>query len=142
VIILDTNVVSEPTRPASSKAVRQWVIGQQQDQLFTTSITQAEMLLGVDLLPDGLRRGVLAEQVYRIFTENFAGRVLPFDSAAAREFPLIVMLRRKRGKPIMEADALIAAIARSRGASLATRNIKDFDGCGIDVVNPWTAGVK
>jgi predicted nucleic acid-binding protein len=70
--------------------------------------------------------------------EDFTGRILPFDSAAAVAFAEIAATRRQAGRPIAQADAQIAAIARSRGAALATRNVPDFEGCGIDVVNPWT----
>jgi len=74
------------------------------------------------------------------FEEDFAGRILPFDSAAAREFADIAAARRRLGQPIGEADARIAAIARSRGAALATRNISDFAGCGISLIDPWARG--
>ena len=141
-IILDTNVVSEPTRLVASERVRQWMLTHDRRELFTTAITEAEMLWGIELMPAGPRRTTLIQQVYQIFRDEFANHVLSFDSAAAREFPAIVMQRRKNGRPILSSDAQIASIARAHGAVLVTRNIKDFEGCGIEVVNPWAAGVK
>jgi predicted nucleic acid-binding protein len=91
--------------------------------LFTTTITEAELLYGAALLPDGRRRQALDAVLEQLLATRFAGRILPFDSAAAREFADIAASRRRVGRPIGEADARIAAIARSRGASLATRNI-------------------
>ena len=138
-IILDTNVVSEPTRAAPSQAVRSWIIGQRQDELFTTSITQAEMLVGMADMPAGRRRALIEAQIRLIFEKNFAGRVLAFDSRAAAEFELLPIRRSPKGEPIIDPDGQIAAIARAHGATLATRNIRDFRDCGIDLVDPWTA---
>ena len=94
-------------------------------------------VLGIALLADGKRRRALESVVSSIFAEDLAGRVLPFDSAAAREYAVIAAARRRAGRPIAEADAQIAAIARSRGATVATRNVEDFTGCGISLVSPW-----
>jgi predicted nucleic acid-binding protein len=105
--------------------------------LFTTTITEAELLYGAALLPDGRRRRALEQVLMQLLGTRFAGRILPFDSAAAREFADIASQRRLGGRPIAEADARIAAIARSRGASLATRNVTDFTGCGLTVIDPW-----
>ncbi len=105
--------------------------------LFTTAITEAELLYGIALLPDGRRRKGLTSFVDLMFAEELAGRVIPFDSAAAREYADIAASRRRAGRPVPDADTQIAAIVRSRGATLATRNVSDFAGCGIAVVNPW-----
>jgi toxin FitB len=105
--------------------------------LFTTTITEAELFYGIALLPDGKRRRSLASVVRLIFEEDLADRVLPFDSAAARAYAEIAATRRRAGRPISEADARIAAIARSRGAALATRNVEDFVGCDLKVLDPW-----
>ena len=95
------------------------------------------MLCGVALLPEGARRQSLKSVVDLILAEDLAGRVLPFDSAAAREFADIAASRRRAGRPISEADARIAAIARSRAAALATRNVGDFAGCRLELIDPW-----
>jgi predicted nucleic acid-binding protein len=136
-IVLDTNVLSETLRPTPSARVLEWMRSEPASALFTTAITEAEMLYGIALLPEGRRRGSLEAVVELIFTEDLAGRVLPFDSAAAREFADIAAGRRRTGQPISDADARIAAIARSRGAALATRNIADFTGCGLSLIDPW-----
>jgi len=136
-IVLDTNVLSEVWRPAPSSKVMAWMRSQPISALFTTTITEAELFYGIALLADGKRRRALESVVSSIFTEDLAGRVLPFDSAAAREYAVIAAARRRAGRPIAEADAQIAAIARSRGATVATRNVEDFTGCGISLVSPW-----
>ena len=136
-IILDTNVLSETLRPAPSTRVLEWMRSEPAAALFTTAITESEMLYGVALLPEGARRQSLKSVVDLIFAKDLAGRVLPFDSAAAREFADVAASRRRAGRPISEADARIAAIARSRGAALATRNVGDFAGCKLELIDPW-----
>jgi predicted nucleic acid-binding protein len=138
VIILDTNVVSEVLKPAPQPRVLEWLAGQPRASLFITTVTRGEILYGVRLLPDGRRRRQLWEAAQAIFNEDFAGQALSFDNEAADEFADIAARRREAGRPISQLDAMIAAMSRSRGASLATRNAKDFEGCGIEVTNPWT----
>jgi predicted nucleic acid-binding protein len=138
VIILDTNVVSEVLKPAPQPRVLEWLAGQPRASLFITTVTRGEILYGVRLLPDGRRRRQLWEAAQAIFNEDFAGQALSFDNEAADEFADIAARRREAGRPISQLDAMIAAMSRSRGASLATRNAKDFEGCGIEVINPWT----
>ena len=104
---------------------------------FVTTVTMAEILFGGELLPRGKRHDNMLAQVQAMFTEDFAGRILPFDEDAASAFAAIAASRRSQGRPITEFDAQIAAIARSRRAILATRNTADFEGCGILLVNPW-----
>jgi len=139
VTILDTNVLSELMKQSPADAVSRWMLAQPGQELYTTSISQAEILYGVELLPRGKRRGSLELAARRMFDKVFAGRVLIFDSAAAEEYSRIAAGRRLQGRPITHADAQIAAIARAHGATLATRDAADFDGCGITVVNPWIA---
>lgn len=138
-IVLDTNVLSEMIRANPSPAVERWLGSHPSTSLYTTTITQAEILYGVALLPPGQRRSALADAVEAMFEEDFADRVLPFDGAAARAFAYIVARRRKVGRPVSQLDAQIAAIARSRDASVATRNVSDFEGCGVQIENPWDA---
>jgi len=138
-IVLDTNVLSEAMKPTPAAKVMRWLASQPSSRLFTTTITQAEMLYGLALMPKGKRRSALESAIVAMFTEDFAGRILPFDSDAARMFAEIASTRRAMGRPIAQADAQVAAIAASRGAALAARNVSDFDGCGISVMNPWGA---
>ena len=135
-IVLDTNVLSEALRPRPSLKVLRWIGNEPDEALFTTAITEAELLFGAALLPGGRRRRALETVITQIL-DRFAGRILPFDSAAAREFADIAANRRHLGRPIGEADSRIAAIARSRGAGLATRNTADFADCGIELIDPW-----
>jgi predicted nucleic acid-binding protein len=136
-IVLDTNVLSETLRPKPSVNVLIWMRSEPVSSLFTTTITEAELLYGIALLAPGKRRQSLEAVVGLIFTDDLAGRILPFDSPAAREYAEIAAARRRAGRPISEADARIAAIARSRGAALATRNVQDFAGCELQVIDPW-----
>jgi predicted nucleic acid-binding protein len=136
-IVLDTNVISEVLRPAPEPKVLDWLDEQSPNSIFTTAVTRGEILYGIRLLSDGQRRRQLWTAALAIFGEDFAGRVLSFDSDAADIYAEIGASRRAAGRPISQFDATIAAITRSHGAKLATRNAKDFDGCGIDVINPW-----
>ena len=138
-IILDTNVLSELMRPVPDQRVVEWVESQPNTSLFTSTVTQAEILFGVSKLPKGKRKQDLAAIVDAIFEEDFRGRLLPFDGPAAVAFASICSNRARLGRPISQFDAQIAAIARSRGASLATRNTSDFDACDIQVIDPWRA---
>jgi predicted nucleic acid-binding protein len=138
-IVLDTNVLSEALRPVPEPSVLDWLAHQPRASLFTTAITRGEILYGIRLLSDGKRRKGLWDAAIKIFDEDFAGQVFGLDSDAADMYAELAASRRIAGKPISQFDAMIAAMARSRGAILATRNVKDFEDCGIDVVNPWTA---
>ncbi len=136
-IVLDTNVISELMRREPNSEVMNWIGEQPIAGLFTTTLTQAEIFYGLALLPEGRRRDELLAAARPMFDVDFAGRVLPFDTDAASAYPDVAAGRRKGGKPISQIDAQIAAIVRSRGAGLATRNVADFTDCGITVVNPW-----
>jgi toxin FitB len=136
-IVLDTNVLSETMRPRPTDSVKQWMATQVAVLLYTTAINQAEILYGVALLPAGRRRLALQEAAESIFGQAFLGRVLPFDSAAAISFAQIAATRRRSGRPVSDTDAQIAAIAHSRGAAIATRNVEDFADFGIEVISPW-----
>ncbi len=138
-ILLDTNVLSELLRKAPEPAVLSWFAQQASETLFVSSVTQAEMMLGARLLPSGARRSSLQAALAAMFEEDFAHRVLPFDSAAVPAYVEVVASRRGAGRPIGQFDAQIAAIALSRRARVATRNVTDFEGCGVTVVDPWSA---
>jgi predicted nucleic acid-binding protein len=137
--ILDTNVLSELMKPAPHAGVVAWVAAQPAASLYTTSITQAEILHGVMLLPQGRRRRALEGAATLMFAEDFGGRILGFGAEAAPHYAEIAADRRRAGRPISHFDAQIAAIARGTGGTLVTRNVADFAGCRIRVVNPWAA---
>jgi len=136
-ILLDTNVVSELMKPAPAGSVMRWMAAQPATSLYTTSITQAEILHGVMLLPPGRRRNAFEAAAEAMFRDDFGGRILPFGSDAAHPYARIAAERRRAGRPISHFDAQIAAIARSTGAAIATRNVTDYEGCGVKVINPW-----
>lgn len=136
-IVLDTNVLSELMRSEPDQGVLAWMSSQPLTTLFTTTITQAEILYGLALLPEGRRRDMLVAAARAMFEKDFSGRVLSFDGEAAQAYADIASRRRQDGEPISQFDAQIAAVTRSREASLATRNTRDFVRCGIAIVNPW-----
>lgn len=136
-IILDTNVVSELIRAEPSLAVVQWVDAQPSNELHITAVTLGEILFGIARLPKGRRRTELADAVEAMVDDDFAGRVVAFDGAAAAHFGHVCAVRERAGRPISTSDAIIAAICRSYGATLATRNVKDFARTDVTVVNPW-----
>ncbi len=137
-IILDTNVLSELMKAEPTARVVAWLASRHSPELYTTSITEAEIFYGIELLAKSKRRTALLAAAAEMFAEDFAGRVLSFDSDAARVFAVLAAERRALGKPISQLDAQIAAIARVQKATLATRNVGDFTGCGLDVVDPWS----
>lgn len=137
-IILDTNVLSESLKPVPSPTVLLWLAAQEPTSVFITAMTQAEVLYGVERLKPGKRRNQLLAAVEKIFAEALEGRILPFDEDAARAFARVVAGREALGKPISQFDAMIAAVARSHRAAVATRNTGDFEHCGVRIVNPWT----
>jgi len=136
-IVIDTNVLSESVKTVPEAAVLSWLANQETRAVFITTITQAEMLHGVELLPIGKRRTRLQDTIEDLFATEFQGRILSFDEAAARAYPKIVANREAKGRPISQFDAMIASICRCHRASIATRNVQDFEHCGIPIINPW-----
>ena len=139
-LLLDTNVVSELIRRLPDPAVATWVSGFPVDDLFFSAIGEAELRYGAAILPTGRRRDTLVFEIDAMLRDAFEDRVLPFDSDAAREYGNIAAVRRSLGQPVAPADCQIAAIAASRGMAVATRNVRDFENTGIEIVDPW-AGV-
>ena len=136
-IILDTNVVSELLRPAPAKQVEAWLSAQDGATVYFTAVGEAELRHGVALLPAGRRRTALSMAIEGILEEDFRNRILPFDRAAASVSAAIAAKRRAAGRPISQFDCQIAAIARAHEAAVATRNTGDYEGCGIEVIDPW-----
>jgi predicted nucleic acid-binding protein len=135
-IILDTNVISEFARPMVSERVESWLAAQDPLELATTTVTEAELLAGIELMPNGRRRNEIARETLDFL--NYLGpRVLAFDRDAAREYAAVVLQRRAARLATENADGQIAAIARLHGATVATRNIADFEHSGIRLINPW-----
>ena len=135
-IVLDTNVVSELMRPEPASAVLAWLQRSSRDGLYTTAVTIAEIRYGIARLPEGHRRQSLHQAADEIFAA-FPRQVLPFDLASASAYADIVVSREKQGNPISGFDAQIAAICRSRAASLATRHTRDFVDTGVNLLDPW-----
>ena len=141
-LVLDTNVLSEVLRPEPDAGIKAWLRSQAAASVFTTAITQAEIMYGIAIMPKGQRQATLLTVATLIFEDEFRGRVLSFDSDAADIYAAIASGRRQAGQPISLPDGQIAAITQARGGRLATRNVSDFANCGIDIVNPWDARVK
>ena len=138
-ILLDTNVVSELMRPAPAPSVVEWLDGYSAADVWISAVTVGEIRLGIALLPDGQRKQRLADLAEAMFEEDFLDRCLPYDVLAAAQYAGIVAIRTRLGRPVSVEDAQIAAIARSGGLTLATRNTKDFSDIDrLPLVNPWT----
>jgi hypothetical protein len=135
--ILDTNILSAMMSLRPSLEVARWVDGQPEELLFTTSISQAEILSGLAIMEEGRRRRDLEVAATAIFTEEFEGRVLPFDMEAAVAYADIFAARRRAGRPTATLDLMIASVARSHGASVVTRDIGGFECCGVTLIDPW-----
>ena len=136
-LVLDTNMLSEIMRPEPEGKVADWIVRQQSDELFTAAVCQAEILSGLAVMPSGRRRTELEEAARSMFADDFDGRVLPFDAEAASAYAEVFAARRKAGRPGGTIDLMLAAIARVRGARVVTRNVADFEGVGVAIINPW-----
>ena len=136
-IVVDTNVISEVLKPHPDELVQRWLQSEPIDNVYVTSITKAELLYGLALLPDGRRKEALASAIQRFFFERVAHPVIAFSDEDVLHYAPISAYRRRIGRPIRELDGQIAAITKSRGFAVATRNVRDFQHCGIQVINPW-----
>lgn len=136
-LMLDTNMLSEIMRPEPERKIADWIVRQPSDELFTAAVCQAEILSGLGVMPSGRRRAELEEAARSMFADDFEGRVLPFDTEAAAAYAEVFAIRRKAGRPSGTIDLMLAAIARVRGASVVTRNVADFEGVGVAIINPW-----
>jgi hypothetical protein len=136
-IILDTNVVSEPLKPLPNPVVVDWLNAQAPASLFITSINLAELLAGVETMPQGKRRDALAQVLSIHVNALFENRVLQFDTRSAQCFAASMAGAQAQGNPVGFADCAIAAIAKTHGFIVATRNVRDFQGTGVELLNPW-----
>jgi predicted nucleic acid-binding protein len=137
VIVLDTNVVSALMRREPEPLVVSWLDSLPAESVWTTSVTVFEIRLGLEILVEGRRRRELEEAFAKALEEDFENRVLPFDEAAAQAAGLIAAERRRAGRAVEIRDVQIAGIAKARKATLATRNTRHFEGCGLVLVDPW-----
>ena len=136
-IVLDTNVISEPLKPAPEAAVLDWLNAQEPQTLYTTTVNLAELFAGVEALPAGRRKNALANALSSQVLALFGGRILSFDTKAAEAFATTNAGAQAQGNTMAFADCAIAAIARVNGFALATRNVRDFKGAGVSLIDPW-----
>lgn len=136
-ILLDTNVMSEPLRQAPEPRVIEWIDAQAMETLFLSAITVAELRAGVAMLPAGKRRAGLQENLEKRVLPLFAGRVLPFDMACTQAYAALMAKARSAGLGVAIADGCIAAIAAANGFAVATRDTSPFEAAGVTVINPW-----
>ena len=137
-ILLDTNVISEAIKPDSHPTVRAWLDAQAAETLFLPSVTIAELLFGIGALPDGRRKSILAARIDGLL-EAFAGRILPFDTSAARRYADLAVKARAAGKGFPTPDGYIAAIAAAHDFAVASRDTSAFKAAGLTVIDPWEA---
>lgn len=138
-ILLDTNVVSEPMRRRPDRRVQDWLDAQNIETLYLSTISLSELLLGIESLPAGKCRRALAAALGHQIANLFRGRIIPFDAAAAEAYAKVVICARRQGHAISVADGQIAGIAASRDLKVASRDAAPFQAAGITVINPWIA---
>lgn len=139
-VLLDTNVVSELLRPQPAHNVVRWLSATPPESIRFSAVGVAEILLGIELLPASAKRDRIRSRFLALLERSLQGKVAPFDDRCALRYAQIVAFRRSAGRPISNLDAQIAAIARANDLVLATRNTRDFDQCGVDVVDPFVGG--
>jgi predicted nucleic acid-binding protein len=139
IYVLDTNVISELMRAEPHPVVFAWTAAQPRASLYTTSLSRGEVLAGIAIMSEGRRRAALAETAEVMFGEEFRGRILPYSEEAATAYAEIFATRRQLGRPIETADLIVAATARTHGATVVTRDTGGFEGCGLTLINPWEA---
>jgi predicted nucleic acid-binding protein len=139
IYLLDTNVLSETMKPRPAAEVAAWMRAQPLRTLFTAAICQAEILAGVAIMPPGRRRGELEAMAQAIFSQDFDGRILPFDAQAATAYSELFAIRRQSGRPIEIPALIVAATARAHDAAVVTRDTGGFESCGHTLINPWKA---
>ena len=138
-ILLDTNVISEPLRSQPNPRVAQWIDAQIVETLYVAAISLAELRYGIGVHPDGKKKRAVEEKLERLMLPLFRGRVLSFDEAAAEAYAELRVAAAKKGKAIGDSDGYIAAIAKTHGMAVATRDTAPFLAAGVKVINPWVA---
>lgn len=135
--LLDTNIVSEAFRPQRNVEIEGWFERTPRSRIFVSSVTKAELLFGLAIMPSGRRQLELSDAIYKFLSHELRTGILSFGTREAEMFAEIGSHRRARGRPISQFDAQIAAIARSHNLAIITRNVRDFEHCGVEVINPW-----
>jgi toxin FitB len=136
-IIVDTNIVAEMMKTSPAQVVVSWLNDQEASELFLTTITLGEIGYGLEILPRGRRQLQLEQGFERLVAEAFESRILAFDEEAARHYGVIMGRRKEIGRPLGILDGQIASIARAKGYAVATRNVRDFVHCGVEIINPF-----
>jgi len=136
---LDTNVVSEIVRPSPDAAVKGWLSAVSPSHLYFPAVVVAELLAGIELMPEGRRRAQLQQLIGEFIAGAGPNNIIEFGQAAAAHYARVVASRQRQGRSVKVIDAQIAASAAARGFPVVTRNVRDFDGCGVDIINPWLA---
>jgi predicted nucleic acid-binding protein len=138
-ILIDTNVISEPWRPAPDPRALAWIDAQAVETLYLSAITVAELRFGIAVLPAGKRRTILHDRLERDVLPLFQERILPFDLDSSQAYADLMARAKTAGKAIGKADAYIAATAAARGFTVATRDRRPFEAAGLNILNPWEA---
>ncbi|SFJ58402.1 type II toxin-antitoxin system VapC family toxin [Aerobium aerolatum] len=138
-LLLDTNVLSEVTKPNPDEGVLKWIHGLDEDRTFISIVSIAEIRRGVALMDSGRKRDALGEWLAHDLPQRFENRIIPVEEPVALAWGDLMALAKRRGRGLASMDGLIAATAVAHQLSLATRNIKDFEGFGVDILNPWAA---
>ena len=136
-ILVDTNIISEMMKPEPAVKVINWIDQQEVIQLYISTVSIAEISYGINALPDGNRRILLEDSFNKVLRDAFEYRIISFDEVAAHFYGKIMGRRKVIGKPLSILDGQIAAIARANNLAVATRNIRDFSDCGLDLINPF-----
>jgi toxin FitB len=138
-LLLDTNVLSEVTKPSPDEGVLRWIHGLDEDRTFISIVSIAEIRRGVALMDNGRKRDALGEWLAHDLPQRFENRIIPVEGAVALAWGDLMALAKQSGRGLASMDGLIAATAVAHQLTLATRNTKDFEGFGVDIINPWAA---
>ncbi|MBW6426106.1 type II toxin-antitoxin system VapC family toxin [Rhizobium sp. XQZ8] len=138
-LLLDTNVLSEVTKPSPAEGVLRWIHGLDEDRTFISIVSIAEIRRGVALMDSGRKRDALGEWLAHDLPQRFENRIIPLEAPVALAWGDLMALAKRSGRGLASMDGLIAATAVAHQLTLATRNTKDFEGLGVDIFNPWAA---
>jgi predicted nucleic acid-binding protein len=138
-LLLDTNVLSEVTKPSPDEGVLRWIHGLDEDRTFISIVSITEIRRGVALMDSGRKRDALGEWLAHDLPQRFENRIVPVEGAVALAWGDLMALAKRSGRGLASMDGLIAATAVAHQLTLATRNTKDFEGFGVDIINPWAA---